>query len=245
MKNKEQWSPSKYVLKNDNLKGSRDKKDVTISSRLFVDLVASFYQENIPLYVSGNLLDLGCGKVPLYEAYKNYISDNSCVDWQNTIHKNPFLDIETDINQPLPIENEIFDTVILSDVLEHIRKPEELIAEIHRIMKPNGKFILNVPFFYWLHEQPFDYFRYTKFALQSMLEDAGFKVLKLEPMGGVPEIMTDIFCKNVLAVPVIGKPTVLLSQFITRLFLKTGIGKKVSKKTAEKFPLGYFVVVGK
>ncbi|MBW6482220.1 MAG: hypothetical protein K0B10_04080 [Vicingaceae bacterium] len=78
-----------------------------------------------------------------------------------------------------------------------------------------------------------------------MLEDAGFKVLKLEPMGGVPEIMTDIFCKNALAVPVIGKPIVLLSQFITRLFLKTGIGKKVSKKTAEKFPLGYFVVVEK
>ena len=245
MQNKEQWLPSKYVFKKGKLKGSRTLKDVTVSSRMFVDLVASFYQENIPLYVSGNLLDLGCGKVPLYEAYKNYISDNSCVDWQNTIHKNPFLDIETDINQPLPIENEIFDTVILSDVLEHIRKPEELIAEIHRIMKPNGKFILNVPFFYWLHEQPFDYFRYTKFALQSMLEDAGFKVLKLEPMGGVPEIMTDIFCKNVLAVPVIGKPTVLLSQFITRLFLKTGIGKKVSKKTAEKFPLGYFVVVGK
>ncbi|MBW6484016.1 MAG: hypothetical protein K0B10_13270 [Vicingaceae bacterium] len=92
MKNKEQWSPSKYVLKKGNLKGSRDKKDVTISSRLFVDLVASFYQENIPLYVSGNLLDLGCGKVPLYESYKNYILDNSCVDWQNTIHKNPFLD---------------------------------------------------------------------------------------------------------------------------------------------------------
>ncbi|MBW6482221.1 MAG: class I SAM-dependent methyltransferase [Vicingaceae bacterium] len=60
--------------------------------------------------------------------------------------------METDINQPLPIENEIFDTVILSDVLKHIRKPEELIAEIHRIMKPNGKFMLNVPFFYWLHE---------------------------------------------------------------------------------------------
>ncbi|MDT8411454.1 MAG: class I SAM-dependent methyltransferase [Vicingaceae bacterium] len=245
MKNKEQWSPSKYVLKNGRLKASKNKKDVTISSRLFVDLVASFYQENIPLYVSGNLLDLGCGKVPLYAAYENYISDVTCVDWQNTIHKNPFLDIETDINQPLPIENENFDTVILSDVLEHIRKPEELIAEIHRIMKPNGKFMLNVPFFYWLHEQPFDYFRYTKFALQSMLEDAGFKVLKLEPMGGIPEIMTDIFCKNVLVAPVIGKPTVLLSQFITRLFLKTGIGKKVSKKTAEKFPLGYFVVVEK
>lgn len=245
MKNKEQWKPSKYTFKKGKLKASRNKKDVTISSRLFVDLVAQFYQKNIPLHVSGKLLDLGCGKVPLYEAYKNYITENTCIDWENTIHKNPFLDIETDINQPLPIENEVFDTVILSDVLEHIRKPEELIAEIFRIMKPNGKFILNIPFFYWLHEQPFDYFRYTQFALRSMLEDAGFKVIKIEPMGGVPEVLTDIFCKNALAIPVIGKPTVLFSQFTTRLFLKTSIGKKVSKKTAEKFPLGYFVVVEK
>lgn len=245
MKNKDQWTPSKYTFKKGKLKASRNKKDVTISSRLFVDLVASFYQKNIPLHVAGKLLDLGCGKVPFYAAYKNYITENICVDWENTLHKNPFLDIETDINQPLPIENEVFDTVILSDVLEHIRKPEELIAEIHRIMKPNGKFILNIPFFYWLHEQPFDYFRYTQFALKSMLEDAGFTVMKLEPMGGVPEIMTDVFCKNMLAVPIIGKPTVLLSQFTTRIFLKTGIGKKVSKKTAEKFPLGYFVVVEK
>ena len=245
MQNKEQWLPSKYVFKKGKLKGSRTLKDVTVSSRMFVDLVASFYQENIPLYVSGDLLDLGCGFVPFYEAYKDYISENSCVDWQNTIHKNPFLDLETDINEPLPIGNEIFDTVILSDVLEHIRKPEELIAEIYRIMRPNGKFILNTPFFYWLHEQPFDYFRYTKFALQSMLEDAGFKVLKLEPMGGVPEIMTDIFCKNALAIPIIGKPLVLFSLFNTRMFLKTGWGKKVSKKTSEKFPLGYFVVVEK
>ncbi|PKP45540.1 MAG: hypothetical protein CVT95_08515, partial [Bacteroidetes bacterium HGW-Bacteroidetes-12] len=129
MQSKDQWIPSKYILKRNKLKASRNKKDVTVSSRLFVDLVASFYQENIPLYVSGNLLDLGCGKVPLYEAYKNYTLDVTCVDWANTIHKNPFLDIETDINQPLPIESKIFDTVILSDVLEHIRKPEELIAE--------------------------------------------------------------------------------------------------------------------
>ncbi len=245
MKSKEQWKASKYILKKGNLKASRNKKDVNISSRLFVDLVAQFYQENIPLFVSGKLLDLGCGNVPLFEAYKSYITENTCIDWENTIHKNPFLDIETDINQPLPIDDKTFDTVILSDVLEHIRKPEELIAEVYRIMKPNGKFILNIPFFYWLHEQPFDYFRYTKFALQSMLEDAGFKIIKIEAMGGTPEVLTDIFCKNALAIPIIGKPIVLFIQFITRLFLKTGVGKKVSKKTAEKFPLGYFVVVEK
>ena len=245
MKNIDQWTSSKYALKKGNLRASRNKKEVTISSRLFVSLVAAFYQKNIPLFVSGNLLDLGCGKVPLYEAYKNYITGSTCVDWKNTIHKNPFLDIETDINQPLPIGNQIFDTVILSDVLEHIRKPEELIAEIYRIMKPNGKFILNVPFFYWLHEQPFDYFRYTPFALKSMLVDAGFKIIKIDAMGGAPEVMTDIFCKNVLAIPLIGKPIVLFSQFITRIFLKTGVGKRISKKTAEKFPWGYFVVAEK
>lgn len=245
MKNTERWTPSKYEFKRGRLRASRDTSHVNLSSRLFVDLVAKFYQENISKYVSGNLLDLGCGNVPFYAAYKGFITNNVCVDWENSIHKNPYLDIETDINKPLPIESGQFDTVILSDVLEHIRKPEELLVEIYRLMKPDGKLILNVPFFYWLHEQPHDYFRYTEFALKSMLEDAGFHLLKLEPMGGAPEVLSDIFIRNVKVIPFIGKPWALITTWVIKGFIKTKIGKKISIKTGEKFPLGYFVIAHK
>lgn len=245
MKNVDQWKPSKFVQRKGKLRASRQRDEVVISSRLVVDVVAGFYQENIPLHFSGKLLDLGCGKVPFYAAYKNYVTENVCVDWGNTIHKNPYLDIITDINQPLSIVSESFNTVLLSDVLEHIRKPENLIAEVYRLLLPEGKFVLNVPFFYWIHEQPFDYYRYTKFALEEMLVDAGFKIVKIEELGGAPEVLVDVFCKNALAIPIIGRSLVWLIQNITMVFLKTGLGKKISKKTSQKFPMGYFVVAQK
>ncbi|HRF81361.1 MAG TPA: methyltransferase domain-containing protein, partial [Flavobacteriales bacterium] len=76
-----------------------------------------------------------------------------------------------------------FDTIILSDVLEHIRKPEALVKEMYRILAPGGQVIMNVPFYYGLHEQPFDYYRYTQFALRAITEDAGFAVVELEAIG--------------------------------------------------------------
>ena len=80
MKNKEFWKPSKFIYKNKKLIASRDPKEVSISSRLMIDIIAQFYDNYLKLYARGNLLDLGCGKVPLYEAYKDYIIDNTCVD---------------------------------------------------------------------------------------------------------------------------------------------------------------------
>jgi SAM-dependent methyltransferase len=96
------------------------------------------------------------------------------------MHQNSFIDTYCDLNETLPFESGSFDSVLLSDVLEHIRKPEKLITEIYRILKKDGVLIMNVPYYYCLHEEPFDYFRYTEFALKSMTSDAGLKVELLQ-----------------------------------------------------------------
>lgn len=81
MKNKDLWKPSKFVYKRGNLIASRDPNEVGIGSRLISDIIAAIYNKNLKLHAKGKLLDLGCGKVPLYNSYKDYISDNICVDW--------------------------------------------------------------------------------------------------------------------------------------------------------------------
>ena len=45
----------------------------------------------------GYLLDLGCGKVPLYLIYKSHITDSICVDWGNSLHGNDYIDSECDL----------------------------------------------------------------------------------------------------------------------------------------------------
>lgn len=224
---------------------SRDPKELGFGSRLFADLVASFYDTYIKKYARGKLIDLGCGKVPLFEAYKNYITDNICVDWENTLHKNEYLDFECNLTKSLPFDDEEFDTIISSDVLEHIPQPEFLWREMFRILSIHGKLLMNIPFYYCLHEKPNDYYRYTEFALQRFVECANFKIILLKPIGGAPEILADILAKNMLLLPKLGRLPAILAQQFTLAFVKTKLGAKISKITSKEFPFGYFLVAEK
>ena len=245
MKNQERWKPSKFVYRKGKLFASRDQSEVGVGSRLVADLVAEFYDANLRLFAKGNLLDLGCGKVPLYKSYKDFVSDITCVDWQNTMHKNEFLDFEWDISVALPFSDGEFDTIILSDVLEHTPQPELLWNEMARILSRNGKILMNVPFYYPIHEAPHDYYRYTEFALRRFVENAGLELALIERLGGAPEILTDIVAKNILAIPVLGRGTAIFIQYIIYHLLKTNLGKKISNQSSLVFPLGYFLVVEK
>lgn len=245
MQHKQLWQPTKFVLKKGILRASRNEQDVSIASRVMVDRIGEFYATALPKYANGILLDLGCGNVPLYEFYKPLITENTCVDWGNTLHKNSFLDVEADLNQLLPLTDNTYDTVILSDVLEHIRRPEQLIQEICRVMKPGGNLILNVPFYYSIHEAPFDYFRYTEYALKSMTEENGFEVASIQPLGGVPEILADVIAKYFVGFPVIGKSISKFVQWKVNFLYKTNFGKRISEKTSKQFPFAYGMVVKK
>ncbi|MCB1706409.1 MAG: class I SAM-dependent methyltransferase [Halioglobus sp.] len=245
MKNREKWQPSKYVHRNGKLVASRDRHEVGVASRLITDLIAEAYDSSIPKYVKGRLLDLGCGKVPLFSAYENYVTDNICVDWDNSLHRNEYLDSECDLNEKLPFPDKEFDTIILSDVLEHIPKPEDLWQEMSRILAIDGRVIVNVPFYYWLHEQPHDYYRYTEFALRRFVEGSGLRLVNIRPIGGAPEIMADIFAKNILGLPLLGHAIAVFCQWLTARFVETRVGEKISGRTSHSFPLGYFLIAEK
>lgn len=242
MKNKGKWTPSKYAYRRGRLAASRNPTEVMVGSRLMADIVAALYDKYIPQHVTGRLIDLGCGKAPLFEAYRKYITDNVCLDWQHTEHRNEYLDYTCDLNGRLPFSDNEFDTIILSDVLEHVAEPEHLWREMSRILKPNGKLLANVPFYYWLHEGPHDYYRYTEYALRRFAQLAGFRLLLLHPIGGAPEILSDILAKETQALPLAGKWLALAIQRVTQAFVNTNLGKKLSRKTSKAFPFGYFLV---
>jgi SAM-dependent methyltransferase len=242
MRNRDKWQPSKFVMKGGRLAASDDPDHVAVSSRMITDLVARSYAEHLGRHCRGRLLDLGCGHVPLFQAYRPFTEDNVCVDWANSLHKNDFLDYECDLREPLPFPDKSFDTIILSDVLEHLPEPQRLWDEMARVLRPDGKVLLNVPYYYCLHEEPHDYFRYTKYALDMFAANSGFRTVLIEPIGGVPEILADILAKNLRRVKIVGRPGAIAVQRACQLFLRTGLGRKVSRGTADQFPLGYFMV---
>ena len=245
MQNRDQWQPTKFVMRGGRLRASRDPEQVGVGSRLAADLTAAFYDANLRRHCRGRLIDLGCGDVPLYEAYRDLASEIVCVDWEQTQHTSAFVDRRCDLSQPLPFPDATFDTIILSDVLEHVPEPAVLWREMSRILAPGGKLIMNVPFYYCVHEAPHDYYRYTEFALRRSADLEGFEIVLLESAGGSPEVLADIGAKHLQFVPVIGKTLAAAVQGVTHAFVRTTVGRKLSRRTAEAFPFGYFLIARK
>jgi SAM-dependent methyltransferase len=245
MRNQDQWVPSKFVYRKGRLVASRDRNQIGADSRLIGDLVAGCYDEALRLYAHGELIDLGCGNVPLYEAYRDLVRANTCVDWASSLHKNQFLDLECDLTERLPFESGSFDTIILSDVLEHVSQPDQLWTEMSRILAPGGHILMNVPFYYWLHEEPHDYYRYTEFALRRFVANSGLELVTLKPIGGTPELLGDLAAKHLLRAPLVGRGLAGFAQGLAMAFVRTRLGRKMSQRTGAKFPLGYFLVASK
>lgn len=238
MKNQTGWQPTKFERHRGRWRGARDPRELGIGSRLMGDSVAAHYDANLAGHARGRLLDLGCGKVPLYGAYAPFVTEVTCVDWAPGEH----IDLSCDLSQPLPFEADRFDTLILSDVLEHIPEPERLWREMTRVLAPGGQLIMNVPFYYSVHAHPHDYYRYTNFALERFARLNGLEVLRLEPLGGIVEIVADLFAKALSKLPVIGPPLSMLTQFVVGAWGRTGPGARVARVSSRHFPLGYFMI---
>lgn len=243
MQNEEEWAPTKYVASRNGLRGSRDKSELQVASRLMADLVADTYGRAFEIHARGRLLDMGCGKAPLYEAYRAHVSDVQCVDWANSPHESSYLDKVCDLSGRIPYPDESFDTIILSDVLEHLPEPAHCWIEMNRLLVPGGKALLNVPFYYQVHEEPHDFYRYTEFALRRFAERSGFQVVQLVPIGGAVEILADLTGKLLSGVKLgIGAIAV---QAAAWKFARTRWGAAIMQKTSKRFPFGYFMVVAK
>jgi len=84
----------------------------------------------------------------------------------------------------MPIDDEIFDAVLCTQVLEHLEWPRESVKEIYRVLKPGGKLYMTVPMAQNEHQVPYDFFRYTSYGLKSICNHAGFQQVEIKPFGG-------------------------------------------------------------
>jgi SAM-dependent methyltransferase len=86
--------------------------------------------------------------------------------------------------EAIPVEANKYDLVLLSQVLEHIPEPRQVLRELYRVLRPGGSLWLTAPLYYREHEQPYDFYRYTRFGLQHLLTNAGFVIERLEELEG-------------------------------------------------------------
>jgi ubiquinone/menaquinone biosynthesis C-methylase UbiE len=129
------------------------------------------------------LLDLGCGVKPFKSIYSKYSVSSLGIDVATSPHSKTEVDVIYD-GSHIPFENNRFEYVLCTEVMEHVPEPAAFLKEINRVMQPDGVLIMTTPFLVPLHEEPYDYYRYTKHAIRYLLNQAGFRLEHIESFSG-------------------------------------------------------------
>lgn len=135
--------------------------------------------KNYSKNLKGVLLDFGCGNKP----YKSLFQVDKYIGLDIEKSGHDHCDEEIDIfydGIKIPFENDFFDSIFSSEVLEHLFNPEEIIKELSRVLKKGGFLLITCPFVWDEHEVPFDSTRYTSYGLKNLIEKNGFNILYFE-----------------------------------------------------------------
>ncbi|MBU1726465.1 MAG: class I SAM-dependent methyltransferase [Candidatus Omnitrophica bacterium] len=132
-------------------------------------------------YFKGALLDLGCGESP----YKELVEDK--IDYY--IGLNFFKDdSQPHVNvvargESLPFADGSIDTILCTEVMEHVPEPGIFLQEMKRVLKKGGYIVFTVPAIWYLHHKPYDYNRFTIYGLEYLFNKYGFHIVKFERRG--------------------------------------------------------------
>jgi SAM-dependent methyltransferase len=157
----------------------------------------------------------------------------------------PGVDVVGDA-RALPFADESFDTVLATEVIEHVRQPNDMVSEIHRVLKPGGHAILSSPFVWKLHRWPQDYWRFTDDSFALLFKN--FAECQVFPVNGTHETFmhvlwqyAEIWCeaarvprRALLAL----KPIEWLSWLLSSLV-------SLEQRSERAYTTGWFVVARK
>jgi len=129
--------------------------------------------------VVGALLDAGSGNQPFADWYDAQVERVVALDAA------PLEGVSVlGFADQLPFRAGSFDTVLCTEVLEHVTNAERACAELFRVLRPGGHLLVTVPYLYPTHEAPYDFRRFTHYGLRSLLERHGLEVVSLDAKGG-------------------------------------------------------------
>jgi len=146
-------------------------------------------------YAKGRLIDIGCGIKPYQALFAAFVTEHVGLDHADSPHDPVSVNL-TGSAYAIPVPDSSFDTSLCTAVLEHIEEPEQAIRECHRVLRPQGIAIYTVPFIWHLHEEPRDFYRFSKYGLRYLFEKVGFEVVELKALSGFWVTFGQLFVYN-------------------------------------------------
>ena len=180
------------------------------------------------------ILDIGCGIKPYRSLFKtiNYIG----IDIKNSGHSNTDKIVDKFYDgENIPYEDNSFDFIVCTQVLEHTKNPEKIYKECSRVLKNNGKIFISMPFVYPEHEVPFDFQRYSKYKHQLLIKENNLTMIKITKTTGFFGTFGQLFVifmfesikmrasiiKTILSILIFG-PIQIINLFLDFVFKKAG-----------------------
>jgi ubiquinone/menaquinone biosynthesis C-methylase UbiE len=130
------------------------------------------------------ILDAGAGQCQykyIFEKRHNYIAQDLCVGDKNWDFSH--INIKSPIHE-IPAKSSSFDYIICTQVLEHVPNPQEVMSELSRLLKKNGKILFSVPLTAGEHQIPYHFFNYTRYGLKILCDKAKLKINFIDTVGG-------------------------------------------------------------
>lgn len=162
------------------LTGEKKAPNVYISNAFFLNWhqLSKSIQSTQP-YLKGKCIDLGAGTAPYQNFISQYVDAYTVADYEDT-RNTMFSQANSDFVQAdalnLPFQDASIDTLLFTQVLEHVEDPNRALDEIHRVIKQDGILIISVPFIYQAHAEPYDFWRFSEHGIKKMLTDKNFQI---------------------------------------------------------------------
>ena len=196
----------------------------------------------VEAHARGRLLDAGAGRM----AYRKMLEAHCDVyESLDASSDGPVLVNHVADLQDTGLPDAQYDTIVCTQVLQHLPEPARAIGEIARMLKPGGKAILSAPHLVWLHNEPHDYMRFTGHGMKFLLEAAGLRSLSSRPAGGL--ICFLAYAPSTLALALLWplKPAFLVGLLCNRLFIRLALLADRLLGMRSLYPTNYIAVAEK
>ena len=192
-------------------------------------------------YVRGRTLDAGAGR----QAYRGMIETHA--DAYESLDVDP-ADGRTDHVADLQatgLADASYDTVVCTQVLQHLPEPGDALREIARLLKPGGRVVVSVPHLVWLHNEPHDYLRFTEHGLRHLLDRTGLSPVAIEPVGGLICFLAYAPSNLLLAATWPVRPVFWLAFLVNRLAIRLALWLDAIFGCKRLYPANYVAVAEK
>ena len=212
-------------------------------------LISKMTREHLGAFIATHAshmrtLDIGCANSPYASLFPNRVGFD--------VHAEKGVDIIGDAHT-LPFQDEEFEQILCTEVLEHLHTPQQALDEMRRVLKKDGTLILTTRFMFPLHDTPDDYFRYTKYGLQYLLRD--WKILTLQEESSTIETFSVLLQRIAFQTDVCGgkftKAMLIVLARVVKFFqglIKKEYGtrnKRVIREESHIMTSGYYIVAKK